>query len=199
MLSFKWTKEMASKPAFWTYACWMVCVSCVGLGYIGSTNQIAQEAGAAMAVAVALVGTLSVCNGCGRLLGGAMFDRFGTTRTMGIVASLHAIGCIMTVASLLLGSVPLMAVTIVVTGLGLGGVSALGSGFMANVFGPKHYAENLGVLNLCLVPAALIGPFIMSSSVTELGSYAPGTGVLIALGLAAIMFAYLTHRAIKKM
>ena len=193
------TKEMTSKAAFWTYVGWMVSVSCVGLGYIGSTNQIALESGAGVALAVALVGTLSVCNGCGRLIGGAMFDRLGTTRTMGIVAFLHALGCAMTVASLLLHSVPLMVVTIVVTGLGLGCVSALGSGFMANVFGPKHYAENLGVLNLALIPAALIGPFIMSLSATNLGSYAPGTGVLVCLGLLAIMFAFLTHRAIKKM
>lgn len=62
---------------------------------------------------------------------------------------------------------------------------------MATVFGETHYAENLAILNLTLIPAALVGPLALNGPLAATGSYGPGLGALIgaaavaaALGLA---------------
>ena len=78
--------------------------------------------------------------------------------------------------------------------IGIGGVSALGSGFMATAFGPKHYAENLSILNLVLIPAALVGPSVMGTSATVAGSYVFGTAALAALGAGALTALLLSRR-----
>lgn len=186
------TKGMLATPAFWSYAGWMFLASCIGLGFIGSANQIALESGADVAVAVGLVGLLSVCNGAGRLVGGLLFDVLGTGRAMAVVAALHFLGCALASGALVAASVPLMAVAVLVGGIGIGGVSALGSGFMATAFGPKHYAENLSILNLVLIPAALVGPSVMGTSATVAGSYVFGTAALAALGAGALGLSALT-------
>ena len=83
--------------------------------------------------------------------------------------------------------------------IGIGGVSALGSGFMATAFGPKHYAENLSVLNLVLIPAALVGPSVMCTSATVAGSYVFGTAALAALGAGALGLPALTALLLSRM
>ena len=177
----------------------MFLASCIGLGFIGSANQIALESGADVAVAVGLVGLLSVCNGAGRLVGGLLFDVLGTGRAMAVVAALHFLGCALAVGALVAASVPLMAVAVLVGGIGIGGVSALGSGFMATAFGPKHYAENLSILNLVLIPAALVGPSVMGTSATVAGSYVFGTAALAALGAGALGLSALTALLLSRM
>lgn len=193
------TRGMLSRPAFWSYAGWMFLVSCIGLGVIGSANQLALEAGADVAVAVGLVGLLSVCNGCGRLVGGVLFDLLGAGRAMAISAALHFLGCVLAAFALAGASTPLMAAAVLVGGIGIGGVSALGSGFVATAFGQKHYAENLSILNLVLIPAALVGPTVMSTSATFAGGYLAGTGTLAALGAGALGLAALTGVLLARM
>ena len=193
------TRGMLARPAFWSYAGWMFLVSCIGLGVIGSANQLALEAGADVAVAVGLVGLLSVCNGCGRLVGGVLFDFLGAGRAMAVSAALHFLGCLLAVFALAGASTPLMAAAVLVGGIGIGGVSALGSGFVATTFGQKHYAENLSILNLVLIPAALVGPTVMSTSATFAGGYLAGTGTLAALGVGALGLAALTGVLLARM
>ena len=191
------TAAMLREPAFYAYACWMLAVSCIGLGLIGSANQLALDAGAAVPVAVALVGILSVCNGCGRLAVGLLFDRAGITATMALVALAHGIGCLLVLAALVYSSVALMGAGVIVGGLGIGGTTVVGSGFTAHAFGSLHYAENLSVLNLTLIPAALAGPLVISSSATATSAYALGVSVLAACAAVALACAVITGNRLK--
>lgn len=191
------TADMLRQPVFYAYACWMLAVSCIGLGLIGSANQLALDAGAAVPVAVAVVGILSVCNGCGRLVVGILFDRAGIAATMAVVATAHGIGCVFVLAALAGSSIPLMMFGVVVGGLGIGGTSVVGSGFTAQAFGTVHYAENLSVLNLALIPAALLGPLLISSSAIATGSYALGVSGLACLAAAALACAAVTGNRLK--
>ncbi len=193
------TSQMLRQPTFYMYAIWMVIVSCVGLGITGTMNQLALESGAAPAIAVTAVGLLAVFNGIGRLFGGVLFDRFGIVPCMVNVAVLLGVGCGLLFLATASTSVVVMFTGVVITGLGLGSTSVTGSSFTATAFGNEHYSQNLSILNLTLIPAALIGPTFMSFSVTANMAYAPGTSVLAVSAFVAIVFAVLTGRFLKKM
>ena len=192
------TAAMLCTPVFWAYAAWMVLVSCIGLAVIGSANQLALGAGATTTVAVAAVGALSVCNGLGRLLMGVVFDAAGTAWSTLICATL-LLGCAVLLAgAVTLGSVPLALAGIVCGGLGAGSTSVIGSGFVATVYGEAHYAENLAVLNLALIPAALAGPLVLSVPLTMGGGYVPGLAALAGLAAGAIALGVALRRLIAR-
>lgn len=185
------TAAMLRAPAFWTYAVWMLAVSCIGLAVIGSANQLALGAGAAPAIAVAAVGMLALCNGLGRLLMGVAFDALGTAACAVVDALMLGAAALLLAWAQTSGEAALALAGLVLAGLGAGGTSVIGSGFMATAFGEAHYAENLAILNLTLIPAALVGPLALNGPLAATGSYGPGLGALIgaaavaaALGLA---------------
>ncbi len=186
------TADMLKRPVFYLYAAWMVSVSSIGLGLIGSANQVALDIGAAIPLAAFIVGTLSVCNGLGRLATGFAFDLLGISATMAVVAAAHIAGCLFIAAAIVQHSVALMVVGAIVGGLGIGGTSVVGSGFIARAFGEAHYAEYLSILNLSLIPAALAGPLVMSSSASGPGSYLAGVAALAAIGLIALALSRIT-------
>ena len=193
------TGEMLKTPAFWTYIVWMFLMSCIGLGLIGSNNNVALETGMGTVLAVTAVGVFSVCNGLGRLFNGFIYDILGTTKMMGLVAALHTAGCLIIIAALVTQSTPILFAGFIIGALGIGGVSIVGSGFMATAFGSKYYAKNLSMLNVTLVPAAFCGPLIMSSSVSATQSYYIGIIVLVAAGIVGFLCMFATRAAMKKL
>lgn len=197
-INFK-TSEMLKQPVFYAYAIWMILTCSVGLGLTGTMNQLSLEAGAAVALAVGIVGLYSVFNGLGRLAGGFVFDKLGIPVTMAIVGVFHVAGCVLIILAIATQSIPLMLVAAVVGASGVGSSSVVGSGFTATAFGSEHYAQNLSVLNLMLIPAALIGPLIMSTSVGSAGTYTWGLVVLSVVGLVTIALSAVTGRNLKKM
>lgn len=180
-------KQMLGRPVFYIYACWMLLVSCIGLGALGASNHLALASGAAVSLAVGLVGLLSVCNGCGRIVNGIIVDRIGTAKAMALVSTLLTIGCVFMLLGLAIMSVVFATIGIVVLGLGIGGTSVIGSNFLTTSFGIEHYAENLSILNLILIPAALLGPIAISVSVEQTGDYTPGVLVLVVLGIVSLL------------
>lgn len=179
------TAAMLRAPAFWAYAAWMLAVSCIGLAVIGSANQLALGAGAAPAAAVAAVGMLALCNGLGRLAMGVVFDALGAAACTVIDAAALGGALALLGAALGLGSAPLALAGLALAGLGAGATSVIGSGFMATAFGEAHYAENLAILNLTLIPAALAGPLMLNGPLAATGSYLPGLAALIGAAAAA--------------
>lgn len=192
------TAAMLRAPAFWAYATWMLAVSCIGLAVIGSANQLALGAGAAPATAVAAVGALALCNGLGRLLMGVAFDALGTAACTIIDALTLGAGAILLGAAQELGAAPLALAGVVLVGLGAGATSVIGSGFMATAFGEAHYAENLAILNLTLIPAALVGPLALNGPLAATGSYGPGLGALIGAAAVAAALGLALRRLLRR-
>lgn len=180
---------MLRSPAFYLYACWMFLVCSVGLAITSTVNQLALSAGVGAAAAVGVVGLLSICNGCGRLAAGIVFDTIGLVPSMIVAALLHIAGCALAFAAIAAQSLPIIVAAAVIGGAGIGGTSVVGSGFVATRFGGAFYAENLSVLNLVLIPAALAGPFALSASMEHAESYEPGLAALAALAAASIVIA----------
>lgn len=192
------TKAMTRSGLFWAYACWMLVICSIGLGVTGSSNQIMLETGASASAAIALVGVLSICNGCGRLAMGIVFDALGLTKTMATASLLNAAGCGLLAAATITTNPIIAAGGAALAGIGIGGSSVIGSGFAHKAFGEKHYAQNLSVLNLVLIPSAFIGPIITSASIENTGSYGTSLEAFAIFGLLTTLLSVFVGRLFER-
>lgn len=178
---------------FWVYMLWAVIVNIAGMMVIGNAASIAVSAGAA-----AIVGMIvSVCNGAGRIMIGALYDKIGRTRTMLLsMGTLIAAGVI-----LVLGAyadvLPLIIMGLVLMGIQYGGNPIIASSFVRSQYGAKYYSSNFAIVNFCAVPAAIIGPTVASVIVSKSGGDYIGTYfVMIACGVISVFVFLILNRMI---
>ena len=76
------TKEMIKLKSFWLVFLITALANGIGTGIIGHCKFIAIEGGASPSLAALIVGILSLCNGLGRLVFGAIFDKLGVRNTL---------------------------------------------------------------------------------------------------------------------
>ena len=69
--------QMLCRPSFWMAFVSISFLAAVGSSVISFAKDLALSVNAPEALAVSLVGVLSVCNGLGRILTGAVFDALG--------------------------------------------------------------------------------------------------------------------------
>lgn len=186
------TGEMLKSPAFWKAFTLVVFLAAVGNTVISMARDLALSVGAVESLATLLVGVLSVCNGLGRVLTGAVFDRFGRKATMlsaNIVAIFAAGLCLLAVFT---GSTALCVAGLCLTGLSYGSCPTISSAFISEVFGSKFFAVNFPVMNCNLLFASLIATG--SSLITAAtGGYAGTFILLLSLSVIA-MFLNLSLR-----
>ena len=179
------TKEMLHTKVFWLYAVWMILACCICLGTTSFVNQYALAANMDAALAVFSVGLFSIISGLGRLLYGVIIDKKGVRISIASISICLVVGIILMGISMLNGWSYFMLFSLVVMGIGVGAVSVMGSGFTATTFGTKHYARNLSVINLMIIPAALIGPNTVGLLVGAGYSYAIGAFAICGYGVLA--------------
>ncbi|HCF50265.1 MAG TPA: MFS transporter, partial [Syntrophomonas sp.] len=68
--------EMTRRSTFWRFFLYCILSAAIGNTVISAAKDISLSVGAAAALATTLVGVLSICNGLGRILSGALFDAF---------------------------------------------------------------------------------------------------------------------------
>ena len=74
--------QMLCRASFWMAFICLVFLSAVGSSVISFAKDLALSVEAPESLAVTLVGVLSVCNGLGRIITGAVFDLIGRRKTM---------------------------------------------------------------------------------------------------------------------
>lgn len=180
------TAEMLKTAAFWKALIMIVFLAAGGNAVISIAKDLAVSVGLASAAATVLVGILSVCNGFGRILTGAAFDRFGLRRTM-IAAGVLAVLASATVLSAILWRSPVLIITgLCLTGLSYGTCPTIGSAFTSSAFGVKNFPMNFAVMNCNLIFASFIaaGANVINASA---GGYVAGFSLLFALSAAALL------------
>ena len=75
------------QQSFWLYLLWFTMIMAGGLMVIGHASPYAQSIGATPAFAAVATGILSIFNGSGRAITGAIYDRFGLKISMIITTS----------------------------------------------------------------------------------------------------------------
>ena len=161
-------------------------LAAVGSSVISFARDLALSVGAAGALATTLVGVLSVCNGLGRILTGALFDAKGRRFTM-LAANILTIGAAgVTLMAVALHSLPLCIVGLCLVGMSYGSCPTVSSAFVSAFYGTKFFPTNFSIMNFNLIGSSMMAT-ACGSLLTFTGSYAAPFAMLLALSLMALV------------
>jgi OFA family oxalate/formate antiporter-like MFS transporter len=173
--------EMLCDLRFWLYFIWAIIITAAGLMVIGNAVNISFFYGG-----TAILGLLiSLANGSGRVVSGAMNDKFGVVFTLFCDSVLLLIGGALLVFGAKTSNLLVVICSMILVGIAYGGKSASSAAYANAAFGEKYYAINFSLVNFNLIPAAIMGP-IMSARLIEKSDGAYGSTFLAVVVLALI-------------
>ena len=179
------TGEMLKSFTFWRAFVCMAFITAVGNSVISFARDLAISVDAAPALAVTLVGILSVCNGIGRILTGALYDALGRRTTMIAANILTIVAAGITLLAVQLGSLPICIIGLCLTGLSYGSCPTLTSAFTSSFYGQKYFSVNYSLTNFNLIVAAFIAN-ASNSLLAQHGSYTAPFTMLLILAVCAL-------------
>ena len=180
------TKQMLKRFSFWRAFALFTFAAAVGNSVISFARDLAISVGAGVALATSLVGVLAVCNGLGRIIAGAMFDWLGRRKTMLIAMILTILAAGTTLMSVIISSVPICIIGLCLTGLSYGTCPTIGTAFISNFYGQKHFATNFSVLNCHLIFTSFMAT-ACSSLLNSFGGYIAPFILLLTLAVVALL------------
>lgn len=178
--------QMLARPSFWLAFICISFLAAVGSSVISFAKDLALSVHAPESVAVSLVGVLSVCNGLGRILTGALFDAMGRRKTM-ICSNLLTIGAAtVTLLAVHFGSLPLCIIGLCLTGMSYGACPTITSAFTSSFFGMKYFSTNMALMTFTVMGGSLIAT--ASNKILEVtGGYTSTFIMLLALSSVALV------------
>lgn len=179
------TVNMLCQPSFWMAFICISFLAAVGSSVISFAKDLAVSVKAPEGLAVSLVGVLSVCNGIGRILTGAVFDVIGRRKTMLLANILTICAAFVTLISVSTGSLTLCIIGLCLTGMSYGSCPTITAAFTSSFFGMKHFSDNMAVMTFTV----MVGSFIATASnkVLEItGGYTGAFIMLLILTFAAL-------------
>ena len=185
--------EMLRRPSFWMAFIYLIFMSAVGSSVISFARDLALSVGATVALATTLVGVLSVCNGLGRIITGAVFDAMGRRFTMIAAPALTIVAAGVTLAAVSIHSLPLCIVGLCLTGMSYGSCPTLTSAFTMAFFGPKNYPTNMSFMNFNIMGGSFIAT-LSSTLLTNSGGYVAPFAMLLALAVVAFVLNLLIRK-----
>ena len=178
--------QMLRRPSFWMAFVSISFLAAVGSSVISFAKDLALSVDAPEALAVSLVGVLSVCNGLGRILTGALFDAMGRRKTM-LLANILTIGAAtVTLVAVSVGSLPVCIAGLCLTGISYGACPTITSAFTSSFFGMKYFSTNMAFMTFTVMGGSLIAT--VSNKVLEVtGGYTATFMMLLGLTFAALV------------
>ena len=178
--------QMLCRPSFWMAFVSISFLAAVGSSVISFAKDLALSVDAPEALAVSLVGVLSVCNGIGRILTGALFDAIGRRKTMLLANALTIGAAIVTLVAVGVGSLPLCIVGLCLTGISYGACPTITAAFTSSFFGMKYFSTNMAIMTFTVMGGSLIAT--LSNKVLELtGGYTATFLMLLGLTFVALI------------
>lgn len=182
-------KQMLKSPIFYLFFLWVVLLCSFGLGVIGHAKQIGADAGATVGLATLMVGIISIGNGGGRVLIGMFSDAKGRGKAL-LASNFIPLLCgICFLIALITGNVIPLVVASALAGLGMAGIPTMSSIYAAEFFGRENYATNFSIINLAIIPSALLGPSLMSYAMASTGSYFTAIILFLLMSVVALAIA----------
>ena len=179
------TVEMLKSFTFIRAFICMAFITAVGNSVISFARDLVISVDASPVLATTLVGVLSVCNGLGRILTGAVYDAMGRRTTMISANILTTFAAGITLLAVYLHSLPVCIAGLCLTGLSYGSCPTVTSAFTASFYGQKYFSVNYSLMNFNLIVAAFIASFSNSLLISSGGYVAPFVMLLI-LAVAAL-------------
>ncbi|MBE7018320.1 MAG: OFA family MFS transporter [Ruminococcaceae bacterium] len=178
--------QMLKRPSFWMAFITISFLAAVGSSVISFAKDLALSVQAPESLAVSLVGVLSVCNGIGRILTGAIFDVIGRRKTM-LCANILTIGAAaVTLFAVSSGNLWLCIIGLCLTGISYGACPTITAACTSSFYGMKHFPNNMAIMTFTV----MVGSFIATASNTVLeasGAYIMPFIMLLALTFVALV------------
>ena len=185
------TPSMLKRKSFW-----LLFALCTILGAVGSTaiaqsmNFITSIDASATVLATLGASMISVMNGAGRLIGGAMFDKLGLRKTQHFNSALLIVSPLIMLISLFAGSPPLAFIGLCLCGFTFSFSPIVTTTFTMAFYGKKHFPMNFPVLTLTLIPASFAATIAGS-----LPSYAITYSLLTGIAVIGAVVNYFIKEA----
>ncbi len=141
-------KGMVRTRAFWLFYIWIVLGGAVGMMLVSQASGIATEVGptAGATVIAMAVGMISILNGTGRVVFGALYDRMHFRFTLSFDIAAFFLMELILILAFGIGSFPLAIFGFMVGGFAYGGLSPIASAFPGDFFGHRYYAVNFSII-----------------------------------------------------
>lgn len=188
------SKQMLCRPSFWMAFICISFLAAVGSSVISFAKDLAISVNAPETLAVSLVGILSVCNGVGRILTGAVFDFIGCRKTMILANVLTILASSVTLLAVSINSLALCIIGVCLTGISYGACPTITAAFTSSNYGMKHFSNNMAFMTFTV----MIGSFIATASNTVLeisGGYTATFIMLLALTFIALILNVLIKKS----
>ncbi len=179
------TLQMIRTSSFQRAFICMALMTAVGNSVISFAKDLVESVGASASLAVTLVGVLSICNGLGRILTGAVYDALGRRTAMISANVLTVFAAGITLLAVYLHSLPVCIVGLCLTGLSYGSCPTVTSAFTASFYGRKHFSVNYSITNFNLIAASFIAT-LSSTLLQRFGGYTAPFIMLLALAFVAL-------------
>ena len=152
--------QMLCRSSFWMAFICISFLAAVGSSVISFAKDMALAVNASEALAVTLVGVLSVCNGIGRILTGVIFDTIGRRKTMLLANILTICAASVTLLAVSVNSLPLCIAGLCLTGMSYGSCPTITAAFTSSFFGMKYFSNNMAIMTFTV----MVGSFIATAS-----------------------------------
>ena len=180
------SRRMLCRPSFWMAFVSISFLAAVGSSVISFAKDLALSVNASESLAVSLVGVLSVCNGLGRILTGALFDAIGRRKTMLWANALTICAATVTLLAVFIGSLPLCIAGLCLTGMSYGACPTITAAFTSSFFGMKYFSTNMALMTFTVMGGSLIAT--LSNKVLEVtGGYAATFTMLLSMTFVALV------------
>jgi len=180
------SKEMLLRPSFWMAFIAISFLAAVGSSVISFAKDLALSVKAPESLAVSLVGVLSVCNGLGRILTGAIFDTIGRRKTMICANIVTIFAAAVTLLAVSVGSLPLCIAGLCLTGISYGACPTITAAFTSSFFGMKHFSSNMALMTFTVMGGSLIAT-VSSTILEKTGTYNATFVMLLSLTVVALV------------
>ncbi len=179
------TVQMLKSPSFQRAFICMTFMTAVGNSVISFAKDLVESVGAGVSLAVTLVGVLSIFNGLGRILTGAVYDALGRRFAMISANILTVFAAGITLLAVYIHSLPVCIVGLCLTGLSYGSCPTVTSAFTASFYGQKHFSVNYSITNFNLIFASFFAT-LSSKLLANFGSYTAPFAMLLMLAVVAL-------------
>ena len=178
--------QMLQRPSFWMAFFSISFLAAVGSSVISFAKDLALSVKAPEALAVSLVGVLSVCNGLGRILTGTFFDMIGRRKTMLLAAICTMGAACVTLLAVSVGSLPLCILGLCLTGISYGSCPTITAAFTSSFFGMKYFSTNMAFMTFTVMGGSLIAT--VSNKILEItGGYETAFLMLLCLTFISLI------------
>ena len=178
--------QMLRRPSFWMAFICISFLAAVGSSVISFAKDLVLSVDAPETLAVSLVGVLSVCNGLGRIITGAVFDIIGCRKTM-LCANILTIGAAaVTLLAVHVNSLALCIVGVCLTGMSYGACPTITAAFTSSFYGMKNFSNNMALMTFTV----MVGSFVATASNKVLeatGGYTATFVMLLSLTFVALV------------